>query len=256
MLEEIRGTLALAAENLEIAAVILTGMGKYYCAGVDFAGQLALDFPSSLKKMAEESNYELFDLFISFPKPIFAAVNGPAIGASVTSAVLCDMVIANDAATFHTPFKALGITPEGCSSINFPRLMGTEGTKMMLDEGKKIDADEALRLGLIGEVVQNGSADNGNGSQLSEVISSALVQRSLEIAQKWVNEGRPRLCIDHGLVEQLREVNRFESKQLAESFFKPPFLQAQYEFAKKKNKTAPMWVFWFMNKLHPLLSKL
>ena len=68
--------------------------------------------PSKLRKLAEESNYDLFDQFIAFPKPIFAAVNGPAIGAAVTSATLCDLVLASNSATFHTPFVTLGMVCE------------------------------------------------------------------------------------------------------------------------------------------------
>lgn len=143
-------------------------------------------------------------------------------------------------------------------------MMGEEGSRIMLSEGAKVDAKEALRIGLISEiVVSSGSEieialrDSNKAFSIEEIADTALVRRAIDVAQRWVSESRPRISAqEEGLVEKLQQVNRVESKQLAESFFQPPFLQAQYEFAKSKNKTGPTWVFWLLNKMQPLLAKL
>ena len=80
--------------------------------------------PKTLHSAIYVNNKAVFDMFIEFPKPIMVAANGPAIGACVTSATLCDAIIASDKATFLTPFARLGIPPEGCSSVHFERCMG------------------------------------------------------------------------------------------------------------------------------------
>ena len=122
--------------------------------------------------MITDNNEKLFNLFLDFPKPILVAANGPAIGATVTSAALCDGIIASERATFLTPFSRLCVAPEvclvffvkscsycshsqGCSSVHFQRLMGEAGAERMLVRGDKISAEEALNLGLVMRVVKH-----------------------------------------------------------------------------------------------------
>ena len=64
------------------------------------------------------------DCLIDFPKPIIAAVNGPAVGMGVTTLPLCDVVYASSDSTFVTPFSRIGLVPEACSSYTFPVIMG------------------------------------------------------------------------------------------------------------------------------------
>ena len=81
-----------------VEALILTGAGEYYCAGVNLGSTSNWDTQKPSTWIVEH-NQALFDTFIDFPKPILVAVNGPAIGAAVTSATLCDGIIAPEKAT-------------------------------------------------------------------------------------------------------------------------------------------------------------
>ncbi len=151
MLEELAEGLRAASNDPAVHAVILTGTGKYYCAGVDFSGGFAPMYPSNLIKDIMSKNQSLFDNFINFKKPLIAALNGPALGAAATSSLLCDVVVCSNTAYFLTPFKSLGLVPEGCSSYVFPKLLGQELGKQVL-EGRKLEALEALQLGFVDKV--------------------------------------------------------------------------------------------------------
>ena len=150
MMNALKEAFREAAQDDETSVVILTGADPYYCAGVNLSATLRLGHPRKLHAMIVEQNQALFDMFLDFPKPLLIAVNGPAIGASVTSATLCDGIIASEKATFSTPFAALGVTPEGCSSVHFAQLMGSANAERMLGKkGWKPTAGEALEAGLI-----------------------------------------------------------------------------------------------------------
>jgi len=240
VLEAMEEALKETATDESVKAVILTGSGKYYCSGVDFAGSLKAMWPKALLETARKNNQALFDAFLDFPKPLFAAVNGPAIGASVTSATLCDAIIAAPSATFHTPFAALGITPEGCSSVLFEKLLGKEIAKQMLEDGRKLSSIEAKNSGLVAEVVHS---------------DKELQDFAQHFAEEWIRSGKAKRHA--GEVEWLKKVNAEESKYLALSFLRKPFLQNQYEFAAKKGRKGPAAMFWVAKTVAPLLpSKL
>ena len=217
-----------AKHDQAVKAVIFTGAGDYYCAGVNLGGTLKIMAPKKLHRLIVERNIELFERFLSFPKPILIATNGPAIGASVTSATLCDAIIAADTSTFSTPFAALGISPEGCSSIQFARMMGEENAQRMLGkEGFRPNAQEALEAGLVQYVAPK----------------DALQSQAQAIAEKWIEEGRERSFMGGSQLDELRAVNESESVELANCFLGADFLKGQYHFLSSKKKHGPALMF-------------
>jgi enoyl-CoA hydratase/carnithine racemase len=132
MMDAIKAAFTRGAELDDVKVILLTGSGSYYSAGANLGGSLKPMHPRKLRQLIVEQNQHLFEAFLLCPKPILVAINGPAMGASVTSATLCNGIIASERATFSTPFAALGITPEGCSSIHFPRLLGARNAQRMI----------------------------------------------------------------------------------------------------------------------------
>ena len=237
----IRDALRAAAADDNVAAVVLTGTDEYYSAGADLSGSIRLEHPKKLHGMIEEGNYTLFDTFIQCPKPILAAVNGPAIGAPVTSATLCDAIIASERASFRTPFARLGVPPEGCSSILFARLLGEEAAQRILGkEGWRPTAAEALDIGMVNAVVH----------------PDALMIEAQRMAEGWVAEGRTRTFRGGVTREELMQVNARESKEVADAFLSAPFLMGQYRFLRSKKKTVPAMTFLALRMTRPVWGRL
>eukprot|EP00750_Incisomonas_marina_P020823 INCI4094.3.p1 GENE.INCI4094.3~~INCI4094.3.p1 ORF type:complete len:316 (+),score=68.88 INCI4094.3:111-1058(+) len=246
MMDEIFVAFDAAAASDDTEVVVLTGNGDFYCAGVDLSAILRPMVPSTLHGIIVETNQQLFDKFLDFPKPTIAAVNGPAIGASVTSATLCDAIVASDKATFHTPFQALGLCPEGCSSVHFAKIMGDENARRMLDEGWKPTAQEAKDAGMVDVIVEGCTkADDGSHPQLRAAAH--------ELAQEWIANGfQRRTATGERNLAELKAANAAESRALANAFFGLPFLQNQRDFAKSRGKTQIAAFFSFLIATRPV----
>ena len=240
MMDALKEGFKAAATDDETRVLVLTGADPYYCAGVNLAATLRLGHPRKLHAMIVEHNQAIFDAFLDFPKPLLVAVNGPAIGASVTSATLCDGIIASDRATFSTPFAALGITPEGCSSVHFARIMGAANAERMLgQEGWKPTAGEALEAGLIQWTAPH----------------DKLGQETHRIAQQWIDAGAERGFRGGSGRDELKAVNARESVDLADAFLSAPFIKAQFKFLWRKKKLWPATMFLAMLISRPLWSR-
>ena len=240
MMNALREAFRVAALDDEASVLILTGADPYYCAGVNLSATLRLGHPRKLHAMIVAQNQALFDMFLDFPKPLLIAVNGPAIGASVTSATLCDGIIASEKATFSTPFAALGVTPEGCSSVHFAQLMGSANAKRMLGkEGWKPTAGEALETGLIQWLAPH----------------AELLAEARRIAQEWIASGATRSFRGENGREELKAVNARESQVLADAFLSAPFIRAQFRFLWSRKKWAPAAMFLTMLISRPLWSR-
>jgi len=241
MMDALKEGFRVAAGDDETIVLILTGAGPYYCAGVNLSAVLRPMHPRKLHATIVELNQALFDAFLDFPKPLLVAVNGPAIGASVTSATLCDGIIASEKATFSTPFAALGIPPEGCSSVHFARIMGQANAGRMLGkEGWRPTGEEALEAGLIQWVAPH----------------EKLGEEAHRIAQEWLASGATRGFRGGSERDELKAVNARESVALADAFLSAPFIKAQFQFLWSKKKWGPAGMFLAMLITRPLWSRL
>ncbi|PSR36950.1 MAG: short-chain dehydrogenase [Sulfobacillus thermosulfidooxidans] len=150
LLQELDRALTEAIENHTVRALVITGDGMFFAAGADI--------PSFLQMGAGVKDFlaygvALFNRIEQCPKPTIAAIGGPALGGGNELAMATDMRIASDAARFGQPEVNLGIIPGWGGTVRMPKLIGRSQAARLLLTGEAIDAQEALRIGLIHEVV-------------------------------------------------------------------------------------------------------
>ncbi|KAK3086784.1 hypothetical protein FSP39_023346 [Pinctada imbricata] len=225
MYEEWGQALKEAAEDKNVVLAVVTGSGDYYCSGNDL-GNFANIPPDGVKAMAEEGGRILerfISAFIEFPKPLIGLINGPAVGVSVTTLGLFDVVYATDRATFQTPFSNLGQSPEGCSSYIFPKLMGAAKASEILLFNKKITAVEACERNLVTEVFPDHAFKSETETRIQQYAK--LPKMSLQMS-KYPTREMER--------EMLHKVNKLECKVLVERWQSEECFQAIMNFFSRK----------------------
>ena len=145
-----------------IRAVVWTGAGKAFCAGGDIKAMLARTRDPQLEPVDDRYHYKegihripasLYHLEL----PVIAAVNGPAIGAGLDLACMCDIRLAARSARFAESFVKLGIIPGDGGAFLLQRLVGPSKAAELTFTGDTIDAEHALACGLVSQVVPDGS---------------------------------------------------------------------------------------------------
>ena len=154
--EEVVQAFRDAREDDAVRAVILTGSGRGFCAGVDLDQLKAQQSAKSSDgpKLGEEDFLRKLPLeLLEFPKPVIAAINGHAIGVGVTMALPCDIRIAAETAKLGLTFARLGILPGLGSTHLLPRLVGRAKALELVLTARVILAPEAAEIGLVNRVV-------------------------------------------------------------------------------------------------------
>lgn len=143
--------------NSEIRAVVITGAGSAFCGGLDI--KLAASEGISLGRHTLRDGYEslhylsgVFTLFEKLPVPVIAAINGGCIGLGMELALACDIRLAADNAVFSIPEVAFGLVPDCGGTQRLPRLIGPAMAGELIYTGRKFDAAEAMRIGLVNHV--------------------------------------------------------------------------------------------------------
>jgi enoyl-CoA hydratase/carnithine racemase len=142
-----------AAADPEVAVVLLTGNGRAFSAGNDLKEmQARITDPAMATTGSHFSS--MIEALADFPKPLICAVNGLGVGIGTTILGYADLVFMSSEARLKCPFTSLGVAPEAASSYLLPQLVGRQNAAWLLMSSEWVNADEALRMGLVWRVCE------------------------------------------------------------------------------------------------------
>lgn len=145
--------LLAAADDPDVAVVLLTGAGRSFSAGTDLTEMQARIADPGFRP-GRYGFTGLVDALAGFGKPLICAVNGLGIGIGTTILGYADLVFMSSTARLKCPFTSLGVAPEAASSYLLPQLVGRQNAAWLLLSSEWVDADEALRMGLAWKVCE------------------------------------------------------------------------------------------------------
>jgi enoyl-CoA hydratase/carnithine racemase len=234
---EVKHALAQAEQDRRVVAIILTGAGRGFCAGADMfllkgisEGKAAEAIPPELST-AEPGDASMGESFrgtytylLSIPKPIIAAINGPVAGMAIPIVACCDLRFAGSEASFTTSFSRRGLVAEWGSSWILPHLIGPAHALDLLFSARKIDADEAARMGLVNRVVAGSELLPFTRNYVQDLAANCS-PTSMKIMKRQVYQH---------LTESLGHAEREAVQLMIESFRRPDFREGVSAFLEKR----------------------
>jgi enoyl-CoA hydratase/carnithine racemase len=203
--EELRAAAAEATDRAEVRAVVLYGGPKVFAAGADIKEMVDLGFAEMSARAGRLSS--AFDSVARIPKPVVAAVCGYALGGGCELALTADFRVCGDNAKLGQPEILLGIIPGAGGTQRLARLVGPARAKDIVFTGRFVDAEEALRIGLVDRVVAP-----------DDVYGTAFGMAAKYAAGPAVALRAAKAAIDGGLDIDLASGLRLESHLFASLF--------------------------------------
>ena len=203
---------AVALADDPPGAVVVTGGERIFAAGAEITEFRASEEPFAV--VTGEPARDLGDAFLralnavaAIPRATIAAVAGYALGGGCELALACDLRVASERAKLGQPEILLGIIPGGGGTQRLARLVGPARAKDLVLSGRQVDAEEALRIGLVDEVVAHEQVHERALARAAELAAGAVEAQALA-----------KRAIDEGLSVSLEEGLRLEQRLFVESF--------------------------------------
>jgi 2-(1,2-epoxy-1,2-dihydrophenyl)acetyl-CoA isomerase len=211
-----------------VRVVVLTGSGRAFCSGADvteMAQEGGMRTPEDVGNVLRNEYMPMLTRLRTMPKPVIAAMNGPAVGIGASYALACDIRIAVPEAYLLEAFINIGLAPDGGVSWLLPRLAGTGIAYEMFFTGKPLQAVDAYRLGVINRLVPAEKLEDEVRELAGQLASQP--KGALAAAKRAVN---------HALESSYEEALEFESYLQEAQAASPEFAEGVQAFLAKRSK--------------------
>ncbi len=192
MESEVSAAMRAAASDDSVRAIVLTGAGRGFCAGADMSllTEVAETGGATHRSVSSlDDNQRQHSYLITIPKPVIAAINGPSVGLGFVIPLYCDFRIAAVSASFNVIFSRRGLIAEYGLSWMLPRIVGLANAIDLVFTSRKVDAQEALRIGLVNRVLPDENFLAAVQAFARE-LSAGVSPRSLRVMKRQMYEGQ------------------------------------------------------------------
>ncbi len=215
MKDELAAALKAAAQDQNVGAVVITGAGRAFSAGGDLDRFAAMYESKSWQAIQRFTDLSFPRAFAHFPKPLIAAINGPAVGWGATMPLMCDLRLMSRNAYMCFAFVRVGLTPEFGSSCLLPRLVGLGRALELVLTAREIQAEEALTLGLVNRLCP----------------PEELLPQALELGRRLAQLPAPAVrmakqALHHGATSSLEQTLGYEISLFQQAMQTPEHYQA------------------------------
>ena len=238
--DDLLSALQRAEESDDVRVIVLTGAGRGFCAGADMknldAGSqsdwsqvtteewIEANLPQRPRGQVRGDFQKTYSYFPAITKPIIGAINGFAVGLGFVLPLYCDIRIASDQAKFGTAFAQRGLIAEHGISWMLPRLVGISNALDLLYSARMINAEEALRMGLVSRVVPHDSLME-KVMEYANHLATRVSPRSLRVIKREVY---------NALFQTLEEAINTANADMVDSFACEDFQEGVAHFLEKR----------------------
>jgi len=225
---DLLAALRLVGEDEDVRAVVLTGAGRGFSSGADLkdisGGETTADGRPDVYKTLTERYHPIMQAVRTMPKPVVAAVNGPAVGIGCSLALCCDLILAAESAYFLLAFVNIGLVPDGGSSLFVPTRVGMARATELAMLGERLGAAQALDWGLINSVVPD--------ARLHEETDALAAQLAAGPTRSYAGTKRQ---LNNWLYARMDEQLELEAQIQREMAGSDDFLEGAMAFAQKRS---------------------